>query len=262
MKELFVDSAFQLTGVRIRSANRIKYAPVNSEVSNRNRKRWALALKREGCTRYTAGDNTYISDAKHIMLLPKGSKYRWTCTESGECLMIEFDADQTYDGILSFEIADTTAFLNTFYQIRKSQYFPTPEASLESSYLLFGLLLQLVKSKSTSHTPKKKQLLQPALHYIAEKYHEGNISTDYLAELCGISTVYFRKCFREEFGVSPIRYLHELQIQKAKDLLSSDYSSIAQVAQCVGCRDITQFSKMFRSHTGLTPTQYADITRK
>ena len=105
-------------------------------------------------------------------------------------------------------------------------------------------------------------MLSPAVQYIAEHYFLPGITNDTLAKLCGISTVYFRKCFEVVYGLSPIRYLHEFRMQKSKDLLSSDYGSIGQVAESVGYNSVYHFSKMFRLYTGMSPSQYVAATKK
>lgn len=61
-------------------------------------------------------------------------------------------------------------------------------------------------------------------------------------------------------SMPPIRYLHALRIQRAKDILSSDYSSIGLVAESVGYGSVYHFSKMFKLYTGISPTAYARQT--
>jgi AraC-like DNA-binding protein len=60
----------------------------------------------------------------------------------------------------------------------------------------------------------------------------------------------------------PIRYLHDYRVQRAKDILSSDYDSVTQVAESVGYNSVYHFSKMFRLYTGISPTEYAKASRR
>ena len=71
-----------------------------------------------------------------------------------------------------------------------------------------------------------------------------------------MSTVYFRKTFMSVYGTSPIKYLNNLRINKAKAILMSDYDSIEQVALSVGYNSIYHFSKKFKLYTGRSPTEY------
>lgn len=260
---MIVNSDFNVTVLKVVSANRLYNTRAIGTVHRRSRERWAVALKRSGKTLYTINGTHVLSDSHHPVILPKGSSYSWRCVEEGECLFIEFDALQEHSNILSFTVTDNRFFINDFSKIQKMLPVSTAEDGLESVYTLYGLLLQLYKTVQKEYVPREKQqLLRPALDYIAENYYLPDITNDRLASLCGISTVYFRKSFEAVCGVSPIRYLHNFRILKAKDLLSSDYGSIGQVAESVGYNGIYHFSKMFKIYTGLSPTEYAKASRK
>ena len=76
-----------------------------------------------------------------------------------------------------------------------------------------------------------------------------------------MSTVYFRRTFTSVYGISPIKYLHNFRIEKAKAILKSDYDTIEQVALSVGYNSIYHFSKMFKLYTGKSPLEYAKASR-
>ena len=255
---MFVNSGFSITVLRVTSVNRLRNSPVGVTVQHNNRSRWAVALKHSGKTYYTQGDRQILSDAHHPVILPKGSCYSWKCVEPGECLLIEFDALETAEHIYSFSCTDNSFIVNEFDKLRRALHKTTPDGQLEAMSRVYGLLQQLVKGALKDYVPKgKQQLLRPAVSYIAEHYDEPGITNEQLAALCGISTVYFRKSFASVYGVSPIRYLHDLRIRRAKDMLSSDYGSVSEVAESVGYGSVYHFSKMFKQYTGLSPGQYA-----
>lgn len=259
---MVIDSDFDITVLKVVSANRLNNAVTEAPLHRCCRPRWAVALKRTGRTWYTVNGQEILSDRQHPVILPKGSSYSWRCVEPGECLLIEFDAVQAHEDIFSFSVADGGFLESGFLEIQKKLPNPVPEARLEIIHRLYGLLLQLVKSAAKDYAPKaKQQLIQPALDHISEGYFDPDITNESLARLCGISTVYFRKCFEGVCGVPPIRYLHEFRTGKAKDVLSSDYGSISQVAESVGYRSVYHFSKMFKIYTGLSPTEYAKTSR-
>jgi len=260
---MLINSDFEITVLKVVAANRLSGDRTEGAPIRRFRKRWALVLKSSGVTYYTINGRDVLSDREHIVLLPRSCAYSWHCTEPGEYLMLEFEAPQIGDDILSFFVADNSFFVRDFEHIQKCLHTPTPEARLETVYRLYSILLQLFKTTAKEYLPKgKKQLLQPAVDHITKMYYDPQISNDRLAKLCGISTVYFRKCFEAAYGEPPIRYLHKLRTQRAKDILSGDFVSINQVAESVGYSTIYHFSKMFKAYTGVSPTAYAKAARK
>ena len=258
-----MDPIQSLTVTKVTAANRLRKSPVGVSTTRKCIKQWALVLKREGQTFYYTADGKEIrSDKYHPAILPKGSFYRWTCTEPGECLLIEFDALTEANTVFSFEVVDSGFFEHAFVKIEKSLHRQMPQTDVECKMLVYELLLTLCQTKSRQYVPKDKQnILKPALDYIFGNYYVTNITNDFLAGLCGVSTVYFRKVFRETYGISPIRYLHDFRIAKAKDILRSDYDSIEQVAESTGYSSLYHFSKMFRTYTGMSPSQYAKSAR-
>lgn len=60
--------------------------------------------------------------------------------------------------------------------------------------------------------------------------------------------------FEKQTGVSPIEYLLNLNLQKAKVLLADNNLSVAQVAHTLGFSDLSYFSKFYKQHTGKSPS--------
>ena len=259
---MIVNSALPITVTRVVATVRLYNNISENAVHRQSRNRWAVALKSSGATYYTAGGKDILSDRFHPVILPKGSSYSWKCTEPGECLLIEFEALQTQTTISAFSLSNAGFFVRDFYKIQQLLAEGTPESQLEATYKLYGILLRLFRGHPKEHVSQgKRQLLKPAVDYMGEHFRDHRITNSSLAACCGISTVYFRKCFEETYGISPIRYLHDYRMQKAKQILASDYGSIGQVAEDVGYSNLYHFSKMFRQYTGLSPSQYAKASR-
>jgi AraC-like DNA-binding protein len=75
--------------------------------------------------------------------------------------------------------------------------------------------------------------------------------------MCGITPEYFRKIFKSFYGSSPLIYINNLKITRAKELFESGMYSVSEVAAHSGYSDISYFSREFKSATGLSPTEYA-----
>lgn len=257
---MFVHSVSQLVIKEVVAANRLLNSPVGVTAYRKKRERWAVALKLKGQTVYTVGGKAVVADAFHPVILPKGCDYYWHCTRGGECIFLEFEAEGELTDFDSFEIPDPAPIAAAFAKIEKSLSAKQPYQKPECCGYLYEILCYLLRSAKKDHGAASA-ILKPAERYITENYFDSTINNDLLAAKCGISTVYFRKVFENVHGISPIRYLHDFRMDKAKAILRSDYDSIGQVATSVGYNSIYHFSKMFRQYTGQTPTQYARSTR-
>ncbi len=255
---MFID----FTPACVVSATRKLKSSVGVTVCQKRRNYWGIAYKKNGATYYHQNEKQFLSDKNHVLLLPKNGAYTWECVEAGECIIIDFEAPESGCEIRSIEIGDSAELLTAFSKMERCMSPDNPVGGLEAMQQLYGILIFLMKSANKKYVPKDKhRRLEPAMDAILENYSDPRITNESLAELCGMSVVYFRKSFESVYGTSPIRYLHNLRMEKAKGMLLSDYDSIGQIAQSVGYSSIYHFSKMFRAYIGISPTEYAKASR-
>jgi AraC family transcriptional regulator of arabinose operon len=77
-----------------------------------------------------------------------------------------------------------------------------------------------------------------------------------LAAAVDVSPSRLAHLFARDMGVSPTRFLRSLRMQRAAALLERTNLAVKDVMQEVGCADPSHFSRDFRSHHGVPPTQY------
>ena len=232
------------------------YSEKNTKIQRNNRYCWAIVIKYEGETVYTANNKSYLSNMHNLVILPKGCSYEWHCTHSGHYSMIEFESNLVCNDIFSFSVNNSEKILNIFRELEYKRTLNTPMYEIESIRDTYSILLMLTQLMQKKYLPtEKRSKISPALEYIANNYNT-NIKNDVLANLCNISTVYFRKLFTEIIGVSPITYVHELRIKKAKEMLKSDHGSFTNIAESLGYINIYDFSRTFKKYTGISPSKY------
>lgn len=235
------------------------YTEKNTRAKRENRGNWALIIKDEGETVYTSNGRKLITNKDNIILLPKGCSYEWQCIESAHCAIIEFESDLTCEELLHFPVKDGEKILNMFREVEYKQTMKKPMYEIESIRDCYSIMLKLISSSEKRYSTNEKQKkIAPAVEYIAKNINE-RITNDDLANACELSTVYFRKLFTDIFGVSPITYIQDLRVKKAKEMLRSDFGSISDVAQSLGYTSIYDFSRAFKKHTGISPMKYAKI---
>ena len=232
------------------------YTEKGVKVRRHNRERWGIICKYEGETEYVCNGKTSVSNINNFVILPKGCSYEWSCNKAGHFSMIEFESDSTWDEILEFPIRNGEKILRSFKELEYKMTLKRPMYEVESIRDVYSIILQLAQMVSQKYLPQEKhKKISPAIDHIAKNYNK-NITNDELAGLTGLSTVYFRKLFTEIMGVSPINYVHQLRIKKAKEMLKTDYGSITEIAQSLGYPNIYDFSRTFKKHTGVSPSRY------
>ncbi|MEG0094120.1 MAG: helix-turn-helix domain-containing protein [Erysipelotrichaceae bacterium] len=92
-------------------------------------------------------------------------------------------------------------------------------------------------------------------HYI-DNHFKDDITLDSLATQTFVNKFYLSHTFKKYIGISPINYMIECRIEKAKDLLITTEYSIEQISSFVGFSSQSYFSQIFKKKTLKSPNQY------
>ena len=90
-------------------------------------------------------------------------------------------------------------------------------------------------------------------NYILHHYSEGNLSPDHLGAMVYLSPGYLSTVFKEETGVTINRYVREVRMNKAKELLENTNMKISAISSEVGFSSSTYFCRSFREFYGVSP---------
>ena len=74
-----------------------------------------------------------------------------------------------------------------------------------------------------------------------------------IAEALGLPPSTFRAAFRASTGQPPFRWLRQHRVETAKYLLQGKSLRLSEIAYACGFADQSHFTRVFTSHTGLTP---------
>lgn len=70
---------------------------------------------------------------------------------------------------------------------------------------------------------------------------------------------YLRKLFQKEMGLTPLKYMIDLRMKRAKSMLAAAWTreySVAEVAENCGFSDALYFSRVFKKYYGCSPTEF------
>ncbi|MDF2724654.1 MAG: AraC family transcriptional regulator [Paenibacillus sp.] len=76
------------------------------------------------------------------------------------------------------------------------------------------------------------------------------------AALAMMTPAYFSHLFKKSTGQTFIEYVHEVRIERAKELIRIGALTMTQICFQVGFRHLSHFIRTFKKRTGMTPTHY------
>lgn len=89
-----------------------------------------------------------------------------------------------------------------------------------------------------------------------EHHYMRDVSLDQAAEAMGMSAFYFSRFFRTSYNQTFLEYLTAYRIDRAVELLQQTDIPVREIAVRVGYTDANYFTKVFKRHLGVTPTEY------
>jgi len=94
-----------------------------------------------------------------------------------------------------------------------------------------------------------------AVALLEKEYRDPDVTISRICHEAFISESTFRRLFTQQFGKSPIRYLSELRLHLAEELLLSTDMTVEQISMATGFRDPKYFCRFVKHHRGCTPTE-------
>ena len=97
--------------------------------------------------------------------------------------------------------------------------------------------------------------------YLSEHYNQ-DIRCDTLLKEFHFSTEYINRKVKQYSGMTPVQYLQQIRITRAKELLANTDHTLSHIAAEVGYHDISVFYKAFYKLSGIAPGEYRKKSRK
>lgn len=104
--------------------------------------------------------------------------------------------------------------------------------------------------------------IQAITKQLQEVFHHPELSVEQVLATQDQNTDYLRRLFKKTHSCTPIQYLNRLRIGKAKKMIEANclhHYSMTHIAESCGFADAGYFSRVFREHIGLSPTQYETL---
>ena len=212
-----------------------------------------VAAVLSGRYEYTQNGRTLVSDSSNLLLLPQGGEYDFMCIEPGECLLVNFIAEDGPELVETVPVSDGGRYEALMRRITDNGGTASRMRNLSILYEIFAMLA--AEEENHRQLPTSFDISR-SVEFMKENFSDPTLSLPRIAAKSSISAVYFRKLFTDAYGMPPIRWLQELRMSHAKKLLAEHGHSIADIAAACGYSDIYSFSNAFRKAVGMPPTAY------
>jgi AraC-like DNA-binding protein len=100
-----------------------------------------------------------------------------------------------------------------------------------------------------------------SVKYINEHFTE-DIDLKKLADIEHYNVSYYSEWFKHSMNVSPVEYIQNLRVKRAKELLSNTNLTILQISQMVGYEHNSSFTKVFKNLEKISPAEFRRNIKK
>lgn len=213
-----------------------------------------------GRCRYLFSDGSeLIATQGCILYLAKGALYDMSIEEGpyeGVFSDFLFDAPNPRQSTI-FHPKDSTEIEHLFLRMyQRSSTKPTGYRSdcLSTLYRIYSAI-QALSTPQYLPSPSRQKMEQ-AKNFILEHYADDTLSVQGLAQMAKMSEVHFRKLFGATYGSTPIAYILDTRLSRAKELMRSSDLILEEIALQCGFSSLSYFCRVFKQKTSLTPHQY------
>ncbi|MBP3359745.1 MAG: helix-turn-helix domain-containing protein [Clostridia bacterium] len=126
----------------------------------------------------------------------------------------------------------------------------------ESIEVICSCYVRAAKSIGEYNKTEHEDIVDDVIRYIENNYMDYDISLKQIAGEVHVSYNYISEAIKKRVGTTFLNYLHEIRIEKAKQLLLTTELTVADIAERVGYNSSNTFIKTFKKVSGITPGEY------
>lgn len=255
----------QLKTLWIARLDYMKNSGVNSHIHDNF---YQLLVVMEGEGTVQIEDQSYPIIEGYFYLFPEGMNHEFRFSANGATIEVKFSVyDRELHSLLSKppysglsdpnDIADLKQWFSLSLENVKTPH-PLLPYRIDSGFK--GTLLSLKQKPHRVQRWAKQKTNAigsssfPMAVYIRERITE-KISLDDIALHFGFHPHYFIKIFNDHMGISPMQYLLEHRLEKAKEYLEFTNLTVTEISEKLNWTQ-SYFSKLFQQREGISPTEY------
>ena len=217
---------------------------------------YSLSYRFYGEISVRAGDEELISREDSITFVPSCVPYETEIIRDTRMAVVHFKLSADVDFRNPSVITASDGEIRQLFERLAERYRVDDPMNFECMSLFYKLLASLETMGALNGKTQPSRSIRDARERMLREYSSSLFSVSRLAEGLGVSDSYLRREFSRAYGSSPISFLRDLRIARAKTLLKSEYLSVEQIAEQCGFSSASYFIQVFHKVTGISPDKY------
>lgn len=144
---------------------------------------------------------------------------------------------------------------------RKDEWEQSVKAYLTN---LLIMLHRCIPDDGVLHTQisaKDRRVAQSIMRLVLDHYSDSSLTLQDISKLLFVNKTYASNVFRAVWGINFSDYLQQVRLEKACQMLIETKMTNDQIVVACGLRDVPNFYRQFKKHTGMTPLAYRKSKR-
>ncbi len=177
----------------------------------------------------------------------------------GNDLMVSLRESGCVSEFIMLSAYDAYEDVRAFYKGSGFDYILKPVNSDEMQMVLAGISKKLSENnpREADSAGTENEGFNRLVQYIDEHF-EDRISLDMLAKKFGFSKNYICELFSRHYNTSLIRYLTDIRMMKAAEMLKDKKRQIKDISISCGYQNTAYFYRVFKAYYGMTVKEYRD----
>lgn len=227
---------------------------------------WAILAGEKGTYRYAVKDEEGEARVGDVVLCPPGIPLHRETIGELDFHYLHFQLRAfSPEGAIEFPLCgkiafrDTPRLLSTLTGLREAR----SNVSLSySEHLIGDMLYQMIAERAALRKEIKPRSaeIDEAVRLINEQAFRA-LSMQSLAASVGLSQSQFTRKFQKEAGVSPVKYLTSIRLNRVKQLLAETDDTLESIAESCGYQNAFYLSRVFSKEMNMSPSRYRSTHR-
>lgn len=238
---------------------------------------YQIQLIYEGRATIKINNEIYHAEPNSIFFIRRGCSHEFSVdSESGlKTLELKFEAEGE-------SILKLISFISTYIEDQTGQFFGLfTNIVMEGYQKLFfykelsnAMLLTVLslmarnsqnfvaypRNESATRRTTQSQILQDVTEYICKNINRKYTMSE-LAKGCGYNQDFLYRMIKKETGLTAIQFVNKVKYNQARKLIQHTELSLSEIAWNLGFGSLQYFSRFFREHAGISPSDYMSKVR-